>query len=232
MEELEKTTLGSILDTFKNSPSLAHLNEQDLHELAGICVTRGFSKGDFIFLEGDILDFLYIVQEGRVKLSKGSLSGKSHTFSIAHNGDTLHGTTIFTGKPCWISAQAMDEVTLLCLARKDFLSFVTCHPGVLMKIIEILGNQINSTNLRLIDVLSVEVKQRLLNVLSMLSSKFGTTLYFTNEEIAELAGTTTETTIRTIGQLKKTGIIDTRRGQIHIKDSRRLQEQSTDFIII
>ena len=232
MKETGKKSHYLKLKTFKQSPSLAHLGDDELWELANLATHRRFAKGEFIFIEGDPPDFLYIVQEGRVKLFKGSSSGKSLTFSIAHYGDTLHGIVLFTGKPCWISAQAMDEVTLLCLRAEAFLSFVTRHPSILMKIIEILGNQIHSTNLRLIDVVSVDVKQRLLNVLSMLSSKFGSTLFFTNEELAELAGTTTETTIRIMGQLKKSGVIDTRRGEVRIKDCNRLDDLSSDFIMI
>ncbi len=231
IEKREKNNCSEF-DIFKQSPSLGHLEDSELLELVDISSRSCFAKGEFIFLEGDLLNFLYNHKKGRVKLFKGSCSGKSYTFSIAHLGDTLHGIVLFTEKPCWISAQAMDEVTLLCLSRVAFLSFVTRHPSVLINIIKILGNQINSTNLRLIDVVSVDVKQRLLNVLSMLSSKFGTTLFFTNEELAELAGTTTETTIRIIGQLKKSGVIDTRRGQVRIMDCNLLNDLSTDFIMI
>jgi len=232
LKDTEKKSHDLKLKTFKQSPSLAHLGDDELWEIADLANHRRFAKGEFIFLEGDPPDFLHVVQEGRVKLFKGASSGKNLTFSIAHYGDTLHGIVLFTGKPRWISAQAMDEVALLCVRREAFLSFITRHPSTLMKIIEILGDQIHSTNLRLIDVVSVNVKQRLLNVLSMLSSKFGMTLFFTCEELAELAGTTTETTIRIMGQLKKSGVIDTRRGEVRILDCNRLDDLSSDFIMI
>lgn len=223
----------SKIEVFRQSPSFAHLGEEVLNELADISTQLHFSKGKFIFFEGDPpLKVLYIVREGKVKLFKESHSGKIHTFSIAHYGDTLHGIVLFTGQPCWISAQAMDEVTLLCLGKNAFLSFVTRHPGILMKIVEILGNQINTTHTRLMEFVSEDVQQRLLNVLGMLFAKFGATLFFTNEELAELAGTTTETTIRIIGRLKKSGIIDTRRGEVRILDSGRLNDLSNNFIMI
>jgi len=74
-----------------------------------------FRKRRIHFLRGRPPDFFHVVQEGRVKLFKGSSSGKNLTFSIAHYGDTLHGIVLLTGKPRWISAQAMDEVILLCI---------------------------------------------------------------------------------------------------------------------
>ena len=45
-----------------------------------------------------LLDFSYVVQEDRFKLFKESYSGKSHTFSIARCGNTLHEIVLFTGK--------------------------------------------------------------------------------------------------------------------------------------
>ena len=232
MKDKSKGKFYFKVKTLKQTPSLAQMEEKKLHELAGLSTFRHFNKGDFIFLEGEDLSCLYIVQDGRVKLFKSSLSGKSHTFSIAHLGDTLHGIVLFTGEPCWIAAQALDDVVLLCIGKKDFLTFTDRHPSILRKIIKILGDQINSTNLRLTDVISMDVKQRVVNVLNMLSNKFGSTLLFTNDELAELAGTTTETTIRVIGQLKRSGLISTYRGKIHIKDAPRLKDLSSDFIMI
>jgi CRP/FNR family transcriptional regulator len=57
----------------------------------------------------------------------------------------------------------------------------------------------------------------------MLFIKFGTTLSLTREELGELAGTTTETTIRVLSKLKAGGIISSSRGKIVILDQGKLQ---------
>ena len=218
---------------FKQSPSLAHLQDTEMKQLAGMSYPCKVTKGDYIFMEGDPpLEKLYIVQSGKVKLFKETPCGKIHTFKIAHCGDTLHGVVLFTEKPCWMSAQAMDKGSLLCLNKQDFRAFVIRHPDILMKVIGILDNQISTTHSRLMEFVSSNVKQRLLNVLSMLYIQFGETLPFTNEELAELAGTTTETTIRIMGRLKRSGLIDTRRGTVCILDKNRLSNLSTHFIMV
>lgn len=219
-----KDNLDSKIAVFKQSPSLAHLAENELREIADLARPRYFAKGEYIFLESDPPDFFYIVQEGRVKLFKESFSGKNFTTMVAYIGDTLHAVVLFERKPLWLSAQAMDEVTLLCIKREKYLSFVAKYPSIYMKIISILGEQVHSAHERLIDMVGERVEQRLLNVLNVLCSKFGTELLFTSEELADLAGTTTESAIRIIGQLKKLGLISSSRGKVLVLDEAKLQQ--------
>jgi hypothetical protein len=80
LKDTQKRSHYLKLKAFKQSPSLAHLGDDELWEIADLATHRRFAKG-----------------------------------------------VLFTGKPRWVSAQAMDEVTLLCIRREAFLSFVTRH---------------------------------------------------------------------------------------------------------
>jgi CRP-like cAMP-binding protein len=227
-----KDNLDSKIKVLKKQPSLAHLGEDGLQEIADLATACHFEKGEFIFQEGDPPDFFYVVQEGRVKLFKESFSGKIFTSIVAHCGDTLHAVVLFEGRPRWLSAQAMDKVIVIRIRREEFLSFFTKHPSTLLKVIDILGEEMHSAHERLIDIIGERVDQRVLNVLNMLSSKFGTTLFFTCEELADLVGTTTETVIRVIGRLKKSGIIRSGRGRFIILDEARLRHSSYGTYLI
>ena len=226
MKDTQKGKHNRKLEVFKQSPLFADLTEDELIEITDLSTPCHFTKGEFIFHEGDFPDFCYIIQEGRVKVFKESFSGKVFTLKVADRGDTLHAVVLFEGKPRWASAQAMDDAILLRIRRDEFLSFVIKRLSLLMKIIDILGEQAHSAHERLIDFVGERVEQRLLNVLNMLCNKFGTTLFFTCEELADLAGTTTETVIRTMNKLKKSGLISSSRGKIHILDEDRLRHSS------
>ena len=71
--------------------------------------------------------------------------------------------------------------------------------------------------------LEKKVEQRLASILLMLSAKLGNTLSFTRQEIADMAGTTTETAIRIMSHLKDRGIISTVRGKVTIEDEEKLR---------
>lgn len=114
----------------------------------------------------------------------------------------------------------------MCVGREEFLSFLNECPGVAVKIIGILGKVTNLAYQKIIDMVEERVDLRVSTALFMLSSKFGTTLSLTCSDIADLAGTTTASTIRVISKLKKAGILGTHRQKITILDQVKLQELS------
>ena len=73
------------------------------------------------------------------------------------------------------------------------------------------------------EILPERVEQRLVSVLLMLSAKLGPTIPFTRQEIADMAGTTIETTIRTMSILRDRGIIRSVRGKVIILDEQKLK---------
>jgi len=219
---------ADLIELFKQSPIFASLDEDELKKIAGLATPRHFKKGEFIILEGDTPPSFYIIQEGRVKVFKQSSSGKDFTIGAFHRGDTFGEVAVFDGKPYPASAQAMDEAIVLTIRREEFLFYVTQNPTIAMKIIGIIGERVKSAHDRLRDLAADRVEQRLAKVLLMLSSKYGPTLPFTKQEIADLTGTTTETAIRVMSRLKDSGIIRSTRGETVILDEAKLQLLSSD----
>jgi CRP-like cAMP-binding protein len=218
------------VEVFKKSLSFAHLAKEDLNKLAAHATIRFFRKKDFIFHEGDPATRLCIVQYGRVKLFKTSASGKEFVPHIAGPGNTLNIAALFGGKPHFLSAQCIEDTSILCVGREDLLSFSNEYPSVASKIIAILGEVINLTYEKILDLLVERVELRVSSVLFMLSSKFGTTLSLTCSDIADLAGTTTASTIRVMSKLRKAGVLRSYRQKIIILDQVKLQELSRNLV--
>jgi CRP/FNR family transcriptional regulator, nitrogen oxide reductase regulator len=209
-------------EVFKKSSRFAHLNENDLREIAALATTCRFKKRDVIFSEEDTPEFFYIVQHGRVKLFRRSMSGKNFVALIASPGNSLDSYVLFEGKAHDLSAQAMDDVTVLRIKREKYMNFVNEHHSIAFRSVGMLAKVVNSAYERIVDLIGERVEQRVCNILVMLYLKFGATLLFTSEEIADLAGTTTETAIRELSKLRKAGIIRSYRGKITILDQTKL----------
>jgi len=71
-----------------------------------------------------------------------------------------------------------------------------------VRIISVLGGRLRDAQGRLKDLAGERVQQRLARILLMLASRMGHTLPFTRQELADMAGMTTETAIRLTSQLK------------------------------
>ena len=121
------------------------------------------------------------------------------------------------------SAVAVAPTRVLGIARQDFLDFLHNRPEVSLKIIGVLGGRLRDAQGRLRDLAGERVEQRLARTLLMLAAKIGPRLPFTRQEVADMAGTTTETTIRVLSSLKERGIIGSARGRIHILDQEKLR---------
>jgi CRP-like cAMP-binding protein len=152
------------------------------------------------------------------------------TYLLAERGEPLNLVGPFTGSPRFLAAEALEDAAVGRVKRDDFLSFAFKHPTVIINIMSILGQAIDSANSRIIDMMEKRVEQRLLKVLYTLHKKFGATLRFTSSELAELAGTTTESTLRAMSKLRVLGILSSRRGEIHILEPRRLECLSSETL--
>ena len=210
-------------EILKKSLIFSSLNEDELSALAGLAAERSFQPDEFILWEGDEPDYFYVVAEGQVKVVKNSSTGREFIIAFFGPGEMFGEVAVFEGKPYPASAQATSACRILAIKRQSFLDFLATRPQVALRIINILGGRLRDAQGRLKDFAGERVEQRLARILLMLASRMGNTLRFTRQELADMAGTTTETAIRVTGGLSERGIISTSRGQIIIADEAKLK---------
>jgi len=207
----------------KKSFIFADLGEDELIELAGLAFERHLAPGEFILWEGDAPEWFYVVAAGRVKVMKHSSLGKEFIIAFFDPGEMFGEVAVFENKPYPASAQTVDDAVVLGIKRQDFLNFLAQRPQVALRIIGILGGRLRDAQGRLKDLAGERVEQRLARTLLMLADKLGATLPFTRQEIADMAGTTTETAIRFMSRLKDGDIIRSTRGRITILNETKLR---------
>ncbi len=198
---------------------------QQLEEIAQRSFIKNYSKGEVIFDRGERCEFFYVVMDGLVKVSMYGSTGNKITYLLAGRGEPINLVGPFTGKPRYLSAESLDNASVLLLKRDDFLAYVYEHPTVITNIMTMLGNAIDSANDKILDMIEKRVEQRLIKVLYTLQKKFGQRLRFTSSDFAELAGTTTESTLRAMAQFRKRGMIKSNRGEVIILDLEQMENQ-------
>jgi len=210
-------------EILRGSLIFSGLGEDELAELSEITVEHSFKPGEFVFWDGDNPDWFYIIAEGKVKVLKHASSGKEFIIAFFGPGEMFGEVAVFENKPYPASAQAVAETRVCGIKRGEFLSFLTRRPEVALRIIYVLGGRLRDAQGRLRDIAGERVEQRVASILLMLSSKLGPNLPFTRQEIADMAGTTTETAIRVMSRLRDGGIIRSVRGKTVILDEAKLR---------
>lgn len=213
---------------FARAIGFQDLSNETYQELAKLSHTKLFVKGDIIFGPEDPCQFLDLVVDGLVRISIYSALGKRITYLIAKPVEPLNLVGPFNGAPRINSAEVLTDTTLMRIEREEFCNLAFKNPQLIVNIITQLGLSIDSSNSRILDMVEKNVGQRLMRILYTLSEKFGKTLNFTAIEIAELSGTTTESVLRFLSQLRQKGIVEKSRGQIRITDPKALLDPDID----
>ncbi|MFW5488197.1 MAG: Crp/Fnr family transcriptional regulator [Desulfovibrio sp.] len=215
------------IETLRTEISLRLASSEALSELARSVRRIAYQKGDYVFEAGDDSDNFYMVEEGRVTLSKTAPSGKVFTYMIAVRGMTLNGVTSFRSGPRVFSARVAEKTTLLAIPSKVFREWVLENPDVAAAIYGVLARLLDGAYSRILDIIDESAEKRVLNSLAMLSARIGLELPLTNNDVAEMTGVTRETAARIISRLQEAGLLSKARGTIRILDIDQLKELST-----
>jgi CRP/FNR family transcriptional regulator, dissimilatory nitrate respiration regulator len=192
------------------------LSTEVLRELEGRMVERRFTKGGSIFLEGDPALSVWFVKEGHVKASASAISGRCQTLCMVGKGHMFGSCCCFGAEEYPCHAVAETDVTVVYLPMGDFLSLLDRHPRIGAALVKEISQRLRHTK----DSQTFEqesVERRILHALVDLVAEFGNTLPLTKREVAEMVGTTVESSIRTFSRFEKEGLVATTRGRITVK---------------
>jgi CRP/FNR family transcriptional regulator len=202
------------------------LSVQDAKEIHPYLISDTFAKKDTIFSEGDPSEWLYIVKKGKVKITKISQEGKEIILELISPLDFFGGIAVVRGFPYPANAVAMEDTEVLKISRKNLMSVMDRFPNLMYFMATNIGDRIKDSHETLKNIALEKVESRIASLLIKLSDKAGEktpdgimiTMKLTKQDIAEMVGTTVETSIRTMSKLTKSGIVSSKAGKIVIRD--------------
>lgn len=174
--------------------------------ISGFKVDGIYQPGEVIFRIGDKPTGLFSIRSGVVKLESLNESGNAHTLRLVGAGGILGYRTFFSGENYKKSAIAVDQVEVCFLPRQEVMELFNCHPELGLKLINQLTTDLDQAESKWVDQIDKGAPARIADALLFLNENFQRTSW-TRKEIAEWAGTTTETVIRTLAQFEKDGLI-------------------------
>lgn len=174
--------------------------------ISGFKADCSYQTGDVIFRAGEMPLGLFSVRSGVVKLESISEDGDAHTLKLIGPGGILGYRAFFKGEAYQKTAIAIEPTNICFLPRKDVMSLFNCHPELGLKLINQLTVDLDRAESKWMDQIDKGAPARIADALLFLNENFQGSSW-TRKEIAEWAGTTTETVIRTLAQFEKEGII-------------------------
>ena len=184
---------------------------------------RHFKKREVILHEGDPARHLLMVKSGRVKLSKDTEEGKELIVELLEPNDFFGYTALINGTPYTETAMAMEESEVAYIAMSEFEKYMETHHEVAIRFLKILSGNVMEKEERLLKLAYGTVRERVAEALRTFSDKHGSALIrVSRDDLARMAGTATETLIRTLTDFKEEGILRVEGRSITILKPERL----------
>lgn len=129
------------------NPLFRQLSPEAIEKISGLMVRVSLKAGDTVFLEREPGDALYVVHSGRVRIWVRDGEQNEVTLSELKAGDFFGEMSVLDGGKRSANATALTDVTLQCLRREQFESFLLERPQAALEVIRGIGERLRQTNL-------------------------------------------------------------------------------------
>lgn len=215
---------------FDSIPLLATLKRIDREAVEPLCRMRGYDKGETIFSEGDPSARIHFIYAGRVKIVKAA-GTRDVILEILGIGEPLGAVAVFERRPFPASAIAIEPSGILSIEEDAFFQLLDRRPDMVRSLLSGLTMRLMMLNKRLADMTG-SVESRAARLFITLAERLGKQgqqetfipLGLSRQELADLLGTTLETTIRLMSRWQKENVVLTTKEGFEVPSLQRLRE--------
>ncbi|MBI4303283.1 MAG: Crp/Fnr family transcriptional regulator [Chloroflexi bacterium] len=213
-------------DLLKALPYFASLGSEEMARIAGKALELSFSRGEILFLEGELCRGLYVVKSGLVRIYKSSPEGREQVLMMARPGDSFNDVPLFDGGPNPASASAVDASTVYLIPKEIVLSLLAgCPPA--RAILKLFATRIRHLTTMVEDLSFRSVVGRLAKLLldmAVVEGGRSPVKRLTQDEMAAMVGSVRDVIGRALKHMEKAGAIKIQGQRILVIAPERLKE--------
>lgn len=207
------------MDLFSN------LSEKEKDKVTEPAKPKDYKKNSIIFENGEVLDTVYLIRKGSIKLFKYTEDGKEVVLDTRKVGDVIGEINLFGSQEQLYNAMAIEDTFICECNRDDFLQLLN-NPVISYKMIQMLVFKLNNNIDEVASILIDDVKERIVKKLNNIASENSVNVpegrkllvNLTHEEIGNLVNASRVMATKCINQLKEEGVIINKNRQFIIKD--------------
>jgi CRP-like cAMP-binding protein/CheY-like chemotaxis protein len=203
-------------------------NVSGLQSLADNRNVRTYKKRETIYSEGNYPNAVYFLVKGKVKVARSNEGAKELITGLHKDGDFFGYAALLEEGPYKESATAMEDAEICTIPKEDFFNLLYKNAEVSRSFIKMLSDDLGEKEEQLVKLAYNSVRKRVAEALVMVADRFkkdgedNFTMSISREDLANLAGTATETTIRTLSDFKEEGLVEVKGGAITVLQYQKL----------
>jgi CRP-like cAMP-binding protein len=237
MTTAQRRSFSEKLGLLRELELFSGLSETDIEAIGHATTMTHCRPGQVILSPDDPPDRIHILKKGQVRVYRVTPDGKQLTLDIYEKG-TILGDMRLLGQDRMPEAfaETIDAAVICTITPDELRRLIERYPIIGVNIITFLSARLQEAERELEAMAYQRVGQRLARKLVDLSQRFGVetvrgTLIqarLTQQELAEMIGTTRETLAHTLSDFRRRGLLDTAHHQVLIRDAERLAELAED----
>ena len=204
-------------------------NKDEMHNTIENHDIIAYKKKQIIYSEGQHPNKLYYIESGKVKIFKTSDSGKELIIQLLSEGDFFGYTTLIENAIYNEYAETLEDSQIRVIPKKEFEKLITTNQEIALKVIKLLANNITEKEQQLVALAYHSLRKRVADALLTLKKKYAIndkeqfSISISREDLANIAGTATESLIRTLSDFKNEKLIEIKEGKITLLAEKKLQ---------
>jgi len=226
--DIVRKSIASGLKELNNLVS--SVNSETLEALTLKYEPETYAKKQEIYREGQTPKFLFFILTGKVRTYKVHDDGKQLVVGLYNKGEFFGHIALLEEATYSEIAQAMEETELVPIPRKDFEELLHKNPAVGNKLIKLLAKNVSENEKQLLCIAYNTLRKKVASALIHMQNKYKVNKnepYFidlSRDDLAAIAGTATESLIRSLSEFKQEKLIDIGKdNRIEIKNPGKLE---------
>jgi CRP-like cAMP-binding protein len=216
---------STVADFLHANPVFAAVPLRELQALTAPAREQSYRPREVIFTEGEPALFFCIVRAGHVKIVRAGHGGRDVVLELLGPGEPFGGVAVLERREYPASAQATEPSVVLKIPRDPLIALSERHPSIIREMALMMGRRLRGAHDSVTSLAVDPVEARLAAALVRLAERQRATAAgdvrlppITRQSLADMTGTTVETTIRTLGRWLKRGLLTERDGQLRVPD--------------
>lgn len=204
------------LDLLAQIPLFRGLDEEELSKISHLLLRRTFAERTGLFLQGDSLQTVFFIISGKVKIYRNDEAGREQVVTVLQTGDMFPHVGFFSTGTYPAHAVMIESGEMLTLSTARFRQLIESTPTLCLKLLAVIEHKYMELQSRLAEMVMHDTHGRLVRMLTRLAQMHGEpregrvrlNISITNQELANMIGTSRETVNRMLNQLKREGAVE------------------------
>lgn len=232
---------NNVVGLLRGVELFSELNDDQLAMLADLVVVQNFNRDETVVLEGDdSMQALYLIASGSVQVYMTGVDGRETILSFLERGDFFGEMSLIDGEPRSASVRTVTDAQMMIIHRESFLTLIRQTPEIAMSLLSEMSKRLRKANKQIGSLSTMSVSGRVAGTLLNLMEERGVRIHTdtgtmvtvihnrpTQQQLADMSGTTRETVSRICSMLVKANAIAMTGKDIVIFDENVLQEKAS-----